>query len=362
MPVASADTQSQLEAARVRLAQIEDDVRAQQAELDRLSTATDAAASRLTAAEAALEEIRAELGATRRAVDSATNRYEAIGARLGERARTMFIQGPADGLEFLLGSTSLTDLADRLEYSTAMAAADTDLANQVANLRSRLDVQLARQEQLGARRAAAATDLSEELAALQAKFQDQKRSVAAIAAKRAEAESIVASLNKRYRVELAALVPPAATGPGSAQVGGIFQACPVGQPRGLTDSFGAPRYGGGYHPHAGNDIMAPTGTPIYATFDGTAEDASNGLGGLAVRVIGSQGWTYNAHMSAIGSLGAVDAGDVIGYVGATGDTSTPHNHFEWHPDALPSGWPASAYGYSVIGDAVNPYPILSATC
>lgn len=53
---------------------------------------------------------------------------------------------------------------------------------------------------------------------------------------------------------------------------------------------------------------------------------------------------------------------MIGYVGATGDTSTSHNHFEWHPSTIPSDWPASAYGYSVVGDAVNPYPMLVATC
>ena len=61
-----------------------------------------------------------------------------------------------------------------------------------------------------------------------------------------------------------------------------------------------------------------------------------------------------------GFTGNVSAGDVIGYVGATGDTSTPHDHFEWHPNVIPSNWPESPYGYSVIGDAVNPFPLLSA--
>ncbi|MBA3691503.1 MAG: hypothetical protein H0W82_08845, partial [Actinobacteria bacterium] len=60
--------------------------------------------------------------------------------------------------------------------------------------------------------------------------------------------------------------------------------------------------------------------------------------------------------------GSVQTGDVIGYVGSTGDTSTPHNHFEWHPNTIPSNWPESPYGYSVIGDAVNPYPALAAVC
>ena len=63
-----------------------------------------------------------------------------------------------------------------------------------------------------------------------------------------------------------------------------------------------------------------------------------------------------------GYTGPVHAGQIIGYVGATGDTNTPHLHFEWHPKVIPSNWPASAYGVSVIGDAVNPFPLLSQVC
>ena len=63
-----------------------------------------------------------------------------------------------------------------------------------------------------------------------------------------------------------------------------------------------------------------------------------------------------------GFTGQVSAGQVVGYVGATGDTSTPHDHFEWHPNVIPSDWPVSPYGYSVIGSAVNPFPLLAQVC
>ena len=39
-----------------------------------------------------------------------------------------------------------------------------------------------------------------------------------------------------------------------------------------------------------------------------------------------------------------------------------HDHFEFHPNVMPSSWPVSSYGYSIIEDAVNPYPLLVAAC
>ncbi len=55
---------------------------------------------------------------------------------------------------------------------------------------------------------------------------------------------------------------------------------------------------------------------------------------------------------------------MIGYVGSTGlaGGAANHNHFEFHPNVMPSSWPASYYGYSIIDDAINPYPLLVAAC
>jgi murein DD-endopeptidase MepM/ murein hydrolase activator NlpD len=137
--------------------------------------------------------------------------------------------------------------------------------------------------------------------------------------------------------------------------GSPFQVCPVDPPRVVADDFGAPRYAGGYHQHAGNDILAPRGTPIRAPFDGVAEDATNGLGGLSVRVTGSDGYVYNAHLDRMGTLGRVTAGEVVGFVGDSGDAKggPTHDHFEWHPN--------EADGPTVSG-AVDPHPYLTLVC
>jgi murein DD-endopeptidase MepM/ murein hydrolase activator NlpD len=130
---------------------------------------------------------------------------------------------------------------------------------------------------------------------------------------------------------------------------GIFLVCPVDPPRTVYNDFGATRAGGGYHAHQGNDIAAPLGTPVRAPFSGTAEASPNGPGGLAVKVFGPAGFVYNAHLSAYGTLGPVEAGTVIGYVGNSGNASgaMPHNHFEWHPGG---------------GGAVDPHPLLMQVC
>ena len=138
----------------------------------------------------------------------------------------------------------------------------------------------------------------------------------------------------------------------------------MAQPRGFGDGFGAPRYGGGYHLHKGVDIVAPMGSEIYAPFAGQAYTSSNGLGGSVVFVVGAQGTVYNAHLSSYSdnSNSAVSAGEVIGYVGSTGYSTTPHDHFEFHPHSMPGDWYESFYGYQVVEDAINPYPLLLQAC
>ena len=130
---------------------------------------------------------------------------------------------------------------------------------------------------------------------------------------------------------------------------GIFSYCPVAGTPQVADNFGVTvdLPGVPVHIHQGDDISAPTGTPIVAPFDGVAVATSNKLGGMAVDVMGDAGHVYNAHLSSYGQLGPVTAGTIVGYVGSTGDATGPHDHFEWHPGD---------------GPAVDPYPFLAAVC
>lgn len=145
--------------------------------------------------------------------------------------------------------------------------------------------------------------------------------------------------------------PPPST-PEEPSTGNPMQVFPVLGPCFFTDTWGAPRSGG--RRHEGVDIIAKTGTPVYAVVAGTITrqffDQAGSLGGNALRLTAPDGTYFHyAHFSAfaegikIGSV--VRAGDVVGYIGATGNTATPHLHFEYHPGG---------------GAAVNPYPITKA--
>ena len=117
---------------------------------------------------------------------------------------------------------------------------------------------------------------------------------------------------------------------------------PVYGPSSYTDTFGAPRgdVSGGWH--HGDDIFAPLGAPLLAVASGTIFSVGwNEVGGNRLWLRDGQGnLFYYAHLSAFSPLAVngnkVNAGDVIGFVGNTGDAQgTPfHLHFEIHPVSL----------------------------
>ncbi len=149
--------------------------------------------------------------------------------------------------------------------------------------------------------------------------------------------------------------PPANIKPKLTKKGYVFPVYGPAVP--FTNDFGAPRADTIWH--HGNDIFAPEGTPILAVADGELFLVGwNDLGGQRFWLRDGQGNEfYYAHLSAFSPLaidGAkVKAGDVIGFVGNTGDAEgTPyHLHFEVHPRQLID------LGYDGV---VNPYEYLLA--
>ena len=125
------------------------------------------------------------------------------------------------------------------------------------------------------------------------------------------------------------------------------------------DSFGAPRPNIVSGWHHGEDIFAPSGAPVLAVADGAVHQIGFiPIGGYRLWLRDKAGNEfYYAHLSAYSPLAVegrqVKAGDVIGFVGATGDAEggSPHLHFEIHPAAM------LGLGYDGV---VAPYPYLIA--
>jgi murein DD-endopeptidase MepM/ murein hydrolase activator NlpD len=353
-------TEERLDAARAEFKRLTAEIEDQQGYLAQLGLEAARIAERLEVATGRYEQITEQLRNTTLRLRAAQDEYQGLQDRLESRVREAYITGPGSSIEFLLGATSLADLSARMEYVNAVTETDADLATDVQNLRNELSAEQEEQQDLQAKAAEALRKVEVQEAAINEKLAQQQAVLDDLQDKEARAEELVDDLEKRYKRELAAL-----TGL-KFYADGILKVCPVDVPRAVYDGFGAPRYAGGYHPHAGNDIIAPMGTKIFAPFDGYARASTNTLGGYAVYVDGADGYVYNAHLMQPGYTGPVTAGTVIGYVGETGDTNTPHDHFEWHPYATPTNWPASPYGYSVIqagsSPAVNPFPLLQQVC
>ena len=127
---------------------------------------------------------------------------------------------------------------------------------------------------------------------------------------------------------------------------------PVQGPCSFIDTWHDPRGNGRLH--IGVDIIAPKGNLVYAVADGTITRTyhvgRDKLSGNGVRLTMADGtYFFYGHFDSIApgiAVGTtVKAGQVIGTIGATGNTSTPHLHLEIHPGG---------------GDAINPYPIMKA--
>ncbi len=240
-------------------------------------------------------------------------------------------------------------LLEDLDVSEAALAAATiaqeELLAELVSTRDEIGVELARLEEIEAKRLAEERRKEEE---------------------RRQAEARRKAEERRKAAEAAAAQPSSSGGSGGSDSGGsgsgdsdsgtssaapsagtVLTYCPVAGAVSFIDSWGYARSGG--RRHKGVDMMASIGTPIAAPVSGTVSHRSNRVGGRSFHLQGNDGnYYYGTHLSDYGASGSVNAGDIIGYVGDDGNArGIPHLHFEVHPGG---------------GRAVNPYPYVNAVC
>lgn len=249
------------------------------------------------------------------------------------------------------------------EQAAAQAAAEAQAAAAAAAAAMENAVVSQWQQEAAAAQAASAQAAAEQAAAqqvaaqsaLEAAVVSQWQSQAAAA--QAEAES-AAQAAAAAAEQATANIPSFTADPVSPPVGsgvatGGGWVWPVSG--GYNSSSPGPRQ----HPaygywacHKGEDIAAPLGTPIVATHSGSVISAgwnSGGYGNMTIIDHGDGTTSLYAHQDSIivFSGQSVSAGQVIGYVGSTGDSTGPHLHFEIHVGGvayLPQGWFGGSYG------------------
>lgn len=162
----------------------------------------------------------------------------------------------------------------------------------------------------------------------------------ALAALAAAAVAVAAPPRKQVSVLSVPPVVQPELGPGAR----VFPVYGAVYPSG---TFGAGRSDVPGDWHHGDDLFAPLGTPVLACADGVVFSVGwNRVGGRRLWLVDREGNEfYYAHLSRFSAFGVdgaiVHAGDVLGFVGDSGDAhGTPdHLHFEVHPvSLLPLGY------------------------
>lgn len=250
-------------------------------------------------------------------------------ALLNSRVARMYRTDAVDYIAVLFEANSFQEMTTRIEFLQRVGSADAQVIEECTTLSAQLSREQTALEDQRAEREAAVQGLAQQKAALEAKLSSKKR----------EYEAVKAKLAAQARASGSSSGSRAVAGPN----GMVF---PVQGVNYYSDTWGASR-SGGRRTHKGTDIMAPHGTPCVAVLSGTVRTKSNTLGGKTIWLTADNGWQfYYAHLQGYAvSGGRVQAGQVIGYVGSTGNASAnaPHLHFQVHPGG---------------GAPVNPYPYL----
>ena len=255
-----------------------------------------------------------------------------------QHVRAMEENGEYTYLSIIFGSKSLSQLMSNLDMIGEIMDADKRIYDQYTAARENAEEIKAEYE----------TTLSA-LADKQAEYEAEK---ADLEAKIAEANDMIAQLeeeiNTNYDLYLEVLAQEEALESDIQNMIAEMERQEAANSITSTGTYIWPlpgyspgsAYGWRMHPiyhemrfHAGEDIGAPSGTPILAADSGMATvipDNGNGYGNYIMINHGGGRVTLYAHMSgfAISNGETVSQGQVIGYVGSTGNSTGPHLHFE----------------------------------
>ncbi len=285
-----------------------------EAYIERLQDQIDVKTTELAAAEDALEQKEEEFALT---------------------VRTTYEQGDASYLEVLLNSTSFSDLLSRMEIITAIMDDNKKIVAEYTAAKEDIEQKKQELEDTQASQKEYQENLSYKVDELAASEAEQAALAESIQAYKAESEAEYDRISNEMQDvsnQIAALSAQSAASGGVPYSGTFVWPTPSCT---TTSSV----YGYRVHPiygtvkfHAGEDIPASYGAEILAAASGTVTTAGwvSGYGNYTVIDHGGGTMTAYGHQSSIlVSVGQhVEQGQLIGYVGSTGNSTGPHLHFE----------------------------------
>ena len=307
----------------------------------------DAALLRLEEQERQAEQMKAQAAAALQNAQAAEARATAAKASVDQLVQQR--SGAVSVIESQRGQVQAQYenlRATQDEIGRILAEREAERLRREAEERARAEAEAARQREI-ARQAAEAAAAAQAAALAEQQRQNQAAAAAAQATAAAAAQQAQSAQQAAVRAQDVAqqAAAPARAGSGGwvYPVSGYYSSPPG--PR------AHPAYGY-WACHMGEDIAAPSGTPIYAASGGTVIQAGWNSGGYGLLTIIDHGGgvtSIYAHQSsvAVGAGSRVSAGQVVGYVGSTGDSTGPHLHFEIRVGGqayLPSGWFGGAAG------------------
>ena len=264
--------------------------------------------------------------------------------RFRTRMRAMEENGTMDYVAFVFKATSFSDLITRMDNISEVMESDKSLEAQYIAARENVETVKAEYEQIQEEQIAKKAELEQRKEELEKQIADAEEIIKAleddINAYKAEylnnekaeqdLQAEIKEKTEQFNKQQELLQNQGQT---VVSGSGSFMA-PLSGTRYVTSGFGwrvHPIFGDNRF-HAGVDISASAGEPIYAADSGTVQTAvySASYGNYVVVNHGNGYTTLCAHMSsmAVSSGQTVSKGQVIGYVGSTGWSTGPHLHYE----------------------------------
>ena len=349
---ASAVTQAQIDELKDQAAQLDQQREQLQAQLDAVRDDKDQAMEQkellerqINATQAEIDNIQAQIDAYTQLIsekEAELAQAEADEAQLYDqfcqRVRYMEEQGEVSYWSILFSSSDFSDLLDNFMMVEEFIAYDNRLMDEILALQEQIEADKAALEAARSEQEAARQEQVEARNALQAQEAEVDKLIAQISSQEDLLEKQEAQLRaaadaadeeiRRLEKEMAAQIS------GVVSEKGFLWPLPAGWDT-LSSLYGTRTdpFTGRPGNHTGIDIPASKNTEIYAAKSGVVITSTYNSGGYGNYVVVSHSdgtSTLYAHMNkrnaTVGQT--VSQGDVIGYVGTTGNSTGNHLHFE----------------------------------